>query len=187
MEDYLLKWFPANPFLTVIISIGLNIIVAISGILPSAFITAGNIVFFGFKTGLLVSIAGEAAGAIVSFALFRKGLMKFSTRLKKPETKLLRKLRNTAGGKAVLLVLALRILPFIPSGAVTLAAAFSNMGLLSFSIASTLGKIPSLYIEAYSVDQVLSLKPGWQLGIILLFLIIVSSYYLIRRKRKRTI
>ncbi|QED49414.1 TVP38/TMEM64 family protein [Cytobacillus dafuensis] len=185
MEAILLNWFPPNPILAVLLSLTLNIIVAISGILPSAFITAGNIVFFGFEAGLLVSITGEAAGAIVSFVLYRKGLIKLSSNFKKSESKLLQKLKNTAGAEAVLLVLALRILPFIPSGAVTLTAAYSKMKLLSFSIASTLGKIPSLFIEAYSTNQLLSLELELQLGVILLLFILANSYYLIKRKYKR--
>ncbi|MEH7125780.1 VTT domain-containing protein [Bacillus sp. JJ1503] len=183
MRDFLLEWFPNNPILAVLVSLIINMIVAISGILPSVFITAGNIAFFGFEMGLLVSVAGEAAGAIVSFVLYRKGLIKLSPNIKKSKSKLLLKLKNTAGAEAIFLVLALRIFPFIPSGAVTLAAAFSKMGLLSFCVASTLGKIPSLLIEAYSVDQVLSLKSEWQITIILL--IILTSIYFFMRKMKQ--
>jgi len=181
MEEYLLEWFPSNPILAVLISISLNIFVAISGFLPSAFITAGNIVFFGFEIGLLISIAGEAAGAIVSFILYRKGLIKLSSYIKKTKSKLLLKLKNTEGVEAIFIVLALRILPFIPSGAVTLTAAFSKMGLLSFSMASTIGKIPSLFIEAYSVDQILSLKIEWQIAIILL--LVLTSFYFLKQKK----
>lgn len=183
MRDYLLEWFPVNPILAVLFSLIVNIVVAISGILPSAFITAGNIAFFGFETGLMVSIAGEAAGAIVSFILYRKGLIKLSPKINKSNSKLLLKLKNTAGAEAVILVLTLRVLPFIPSGAVTLAAAFSKMGLLSFSVASTVGKIPSLFIEACSIDQVLSLKIEWQVAFILFF--ILTSIYFLFRKMKR--
>ena len=180
MTDYLIEWFPANPILAVLVSLTINIVVAISGILPSAFITAGNIAFFGFGTGLVVSIAGEAAGAIVSFVLYRKGLIKLSPKLNRSKSKLLFKLKNTAGAEAIFLVLALRVLPFIPSGAVTLAAAFSKMGLLSFCVASTIGKIPSLFIEAYSVNQVLSLKIEWQIAVTFLF--VLTSIYFFRRK-----
>ncbi|WNS74931.1 VTT domain-containing protein [Bacillus sp. DTU_2020_1000418_1_SI_GHA_SEK_038] len=183
MRDELLEWFPADPILAVVFSLIINIVIAISGILPSAFITAGNIAFFGFETGLLVSIAGEAAGAIVSFILYRKGLIKLSPTLNKSKSKLLFKLKNTAGAEAIFLVLALRVLPFIPSGAVTLAAAFSKMGLLSFSVASTVGKIPSLLIEAFSVNHVLSLKIEWQISTIILFLL-TCIFFLIRKMKK---
>ena len=85
--------------------------------------------------------------------------------------------------EAVYLVLILRILPFVPSGAVTLAAAYSQMRLLSFSINSTLGKIPSLLIEAYSVDRVLQLKHGWQIGIVIFVVLLIIIYKLWGQKR----
>lgn len=181
MEEYILKWIPANPFVAVISSICFNILIAITGILPSAAITAANIIVFDFEWGLIVSIAGEAAGAVISFYLYRKGLLKLSLKNKNPKSRHLQKLKNTAGAEAVALVMILRILPFIPSGAVTLAAAYSKMGLLSFSIASTLGKIPSLFIEAYSVKQLLSFTWEIQLCIILLLTIFIV-YFLIKRK-----
>ncbi|KRG13937.1 hypothetical protein ACA30_13515 [Virgibacillus soli] len=182
MWNVVFPWFPEQRVIVLIISIGLNILVAVSGIFPSAPITAYNIIFFGFKTGVLVSILGEAAGAVVSFLLYRKGLGKWFT-CDKVENQFLNKLKHTQGMEAVYLVLILRILPFVPSGAVTLAAAYSQMRLLSFSITSTLGKIPSLLIEAYSVDRVLQLKHGWQIGIVIFVVLLIIIYKLWGQKR----
>ncbi|WP_203362905.1 VTT domain-containing protein [Bacillus sp. REN10] len=172
-----IQWLPHHPALLFLLSIGVNIVVAISGVLPSTFITAANITLFGFNGGLFVSIIGEAAGAVISFTLYRKGLKTFKI---KRENKFLQRLEQTKGGEAVFFVLFLRIIPFVPSGAVTLAAAFSQMSLLSFSIASTIGKIPSLLIEAYSVQQVLKLTWQWQLGLATL----LAVSYLLYKWRK---
>ncbi|MFA8439814.1 TVP38/TMEM64 family protein [Pueribacillus sp. YX66] len=181
MESILLQWLPESRILVIIISISLNVLIAISGVLPSATITAGNIVFFGFETGLLVSIIGEAAGAVVSFIIYRKGLNKITSQ-GKVKSRFLKRLKKTQGIEAVFLVLFLRVLPFVPSGAVTLAAAFSKMGLLSFSVASTFGKIPSLFIEAYSVDQVLKLTFEWQISIGFFLVFTIVIYKLLKSK-----
>ncbi|MBS4205051.1 TVP38/TMEM64 family protein [Lederbergia citrea] len=181
MENVSLQWLPQNPVLAVLISLSVNILIAISGILPSAAVTAGNIVFFGFKTGLLISIIGEAAGAIITFIIYRKGLSILISQ-NQVKNRLLKRLKNTQRLEAVFLVLFLRVLPFVPSGAVTLAAAFSKMGLLSFSIASTLGKIPSLFIEAYSVDRVLKLTIEWQIGIVIVLIALVIGYKLWKKE-----
>lgn len=178
VENNLIQGLSANPALSFLISIILNVIIAVSGVLPSALITTANIVFFGFKAGLIISIIGEAAGAIVSFILYRHGLNKFHIKL---ENRFLKKLKNTEGTEAVFLVIILRVLPFIPSGLVTLTAAFSQMRLLSFSIASTVGKIPSLFIEAYSAKQILDLSIEWQVGIFLF----VTGIYIFYKLRKR--
>jgi uncharacterized membrane protein YdjX (TVP38/TMEM64 family) len=64
-------------------------------------------------------------------------------------------LQETEGYRAFFLVLGLRLFPFAPSGLVTLAGATSRISWVHFAIASTLGKIPALLLEAYSVYRVL--------------------------------
>ncbi|WP_066314765.1 TVP38/TMEM64 family protein [Bacillus sp. FJAT-29814] len=152
METQMLEWFDTSGSFAVWLSIIINIIISVLGVVPSVFLTAANITFFGFTQGLVISILGEASGAVISFYLYRKGINKV-----KPEIKhtFLKKLQHTKGTEAFLLVIALRIFPFIPSGLVTFVSAGSLMGIINFSIASTVGKIPALFIEAYSVKQVL--------------------------------
>ncbi|MBM4760862.1 TVP38/TMEM64 family protein [Bacillus sp. B15-48] len=166
-----------HPILAAVASIIMNVFVAITGVLPSAFITAWTIALFGFEIGLILLIVGEALGAIISFILYRKGVKLFSRKAKKKklENKFLRRLKQTAGTEAFFLVILLRLLPFVPSGFVTLAAAVSKMGFLHFSIASTLGKIPALYIESYSVYYVMNLQSAWQIALVVL---VVFGYLL---------
>ncbi|MHC0038484.1 TVP38/TMEM64 family protein [Pseudoneobacillus sp. C159] len=179
MSDLFFEWIPENKNLIVIISILVNVGIAISGILPSAFLTAANISIFGFKMGLLLSIMGEAVGAIVSFILYRKGLTKLSSKIYIDNRWLLR-LHSTKGLEAVVIVLFLRILPFVPSGVVTLVASYSQMSVYAFSIASTIGKVPSLFIEAFAVNQALHLSMEWQL-IIMLFILVIFIFILGKR------
>lgn len=184
MEEYLLEWLPKNPILIVLISLTLNIIIAVSGVLPSAFLTAANIALFDFKSALILSIIGEAVGAIISFILYRKGLSKITSHVQL-NNKLLKKLQSTKGFEAFLLVLILRIMPFVPSGVVTLAAAYSKMALLPFCLASIVGKVPALFIEAYSVDRVLDLSTEWQIFSLITGLSVFTLYYW-KSKRKST-
>ena len=82
MEDTLLQLFEQAGWLAVFISIFVSIVVSIAGVLPSVFVTIANLLFFGLVNGLVVSILGEAFGAIISFMLYRKGLKKWrETRL----------------------------------------------------------------------------------------------------------
>jgi uncharacterized membrane protein YdjX (TVP38/TMEM64 family) len=180
MQQLALEWFSDHQAMAMAASVCLNVLIAISGVLPSAPLTAGNIIFFGFKAGLLISIIGEAAGAVASFWLYRLGIGKILSQ-KEVKNRFLQRLKQTRGAEAVLLVLLLRVLPFVPSGAVTLAAAYSQMSLLSFSIASTAGKIPSLVIEAYSVDRVLQLAIEWQIGIVLCAVLMLLVYKLVKQ------
>ncbi|MBN8192994.1 TVP38/TMEM64 family protein [Bacillus sp. NTK074B] len=180
METHLLEWFNTLGIFAIALSILLNIIISVLGVLPSVVITAVNITFFGFEKGLAVSIAGEALGAIVSFYLYRKGIKKLFHH-KEINNGLLTRLQNSQAVEAFCLIIAFRIFPFIPSGLVTLAAAISKVGIINYSIASTIGKMPALVIEAYSIQQVLVWN--WK-GKVLLSVCLVFFIWLIFNRRK---
>ncbi|WP_339173943.1 VTT domain-containing protein [Anoxybacillus sp. FSL W8-1294] len=155
MEEQVIALFHTYPSIAFLISIAINIVISILGVVPSVFLTAANLVVFGFWKGTFLSFVGEAVGAIVSFLLYRKGFRKLS------ETKWfsypkVKRLLAAEGKEAFLLVLSLRLLPFIPSGIVTFVAALGRMSLLLFTAASSLGKLPALLLEAYSVYQVMN-------------------------------
>lgn len=182
MKDFLLQLFEQHPQLALLISLLASILIALAGILPSVFITAANIIFFGFWPGTLISFAGEAIGAAIAFALYRKGFKKLSgTKLHRyPKVQ---KLAEVTGKEAFLLILSLRLLPFIPSGLVTFAAAIGRVSFFTFILASSFGKIPALLLEAYSVSQVIQFN--WQGKIILSLIALLGIYFLFKRLYQR--
>ena len=76
MEKSILHLFNEYPNLAIVISICISILIAVIGVLPSVFITAANILFFGFWNGTIISFLGEAIGAGIAFLLYRKGFKK---------------------------------------------------------------------------------------------------------------
>ena len=181
MKEEVLALFNAHPGLAIIISLGLSVLVAIVGILPSVFLTAANILFFGFLPGMLISFLGETIGAIVAFFLYRWGFKKnLSHRLHQfPRAQ---RLVEAGNREAFLLILSLRLLPFVPSGLVTFAASIGRVRALTFIIASSLGKIPALLLEGYSVHQVT--RFGWEGKLILAIAALVFLYLAWRQIRK---
>jgi uncharacterized membrane protein YdjX (TVP38/TMEM64 family) len=185
VKEEVLQLFTDHRQLAIFISVALSILIAIVGVLPSVIITAANILFFGFWEGLFISFLGEALGAVVSFLLYRKGFKKkASTQLQKFPR--LQKLVLTEGSKAFGLIFSLRLLPFVPSGLITFASAIGRVSLFIFVMASSLGKIPALLLEGYSVNQVGQFN--WQGKIILavaaLFLFMVILKQINSRNRK---
>jgi len=165
------------PQFAIAISLLASIVIAVLGVIPSVFITGANILFFGFWNGVFISFLGEAIGAAVSFWLYRKGFKKTSQRgLQK--FKRAQQLVEVEGAKAFTLILSLRLLPFVPSGLITFAAAVGKVSFLLFVVASSLGKIPALLIEAYSVNQVLN--NSWQGKAILAAVAIVVVFVIIK-------
>ncbi|MGP4079742.1 TVP38/TMEM64 family protein [Pseudalkalibacillus sp. R45] len=154
MGDTIISLFRDYPHLAVLISVTLNILIAISGFLPSYFLTAANLYFFGFFWGTAISFAGEAAGALLAFLLYRKGFRKF-TRTKLERYSKAKRLIELEGKKAFLFIFGLRLMPFMPSGVVTFFSAIGIVSIWTFFAASTLGKFPALLLEALAVTQVL--------------------------------
>ncbi len=180
MKEQLLQLFRDHPQAAFGISILINVLIALAGVLPSFFITAANILFFGFWPGFLLSFIGEALGAIIAFALYRKGLRKqVSKGLERfPRAQ---KLVHARGREAAMLVLSLRLIPFVPSGLVTFAASVGEMSLLHFALSSSLGKLPALFIEAWSVKEVSEF--GTTGKIILALTALILIWVVVRKKR----
>ena len=180
MQEALLHYFKEYPQLAILISLGISIGIAVLGIVPSVFITAANILFFGFINGTLISFLGEAAGAAIAFLLYRKGFKKITAQ-KLQQYPALNRLMNAENQQAFSLIFSLRLIPFVPSGLITFAAAIGKVSFIVFLIASSLGKIPALLMEAGTVYGVT--KFGWQ-GKILLAIIAIGLLWWIIKKKK---
>jgi uncharacterized membrane protein YdjX (TVP38/TMEM64 family) len=179
VQEQLLRLFQQHQGLAIGISLLVSTIVAVLGLVPSFFVTAANLAFFGFWPGMALSFAGEAIGAFVSFLIYRKGFRKMSTEGMSRFPKL-RQLLAAEGATAFTLVVSLRLLPFVPSGLVTFAAAVGRISTISFLIASTLGKAPALLLEAWSVYEVTRFSSTGK--IILAVVAIGLLVWVIRRK-----
>jgi len=175
--DQLVLLFEKYPQLAIVISLVVSILVAILGVLHSVFVTTANIIFFGFWPGTAISFAGEVVGSLVAFYLYRRGFKKVASN-KIQKYKRVTPLTEATGNKAFSLIFLLRLLPFVPSGIVTFVAAVGRVSGGIFLAASSLGKIPSLLLEAYSVNQVILLT--WQGKLIISIALLTLLIFFIR-------
>ncbi|MBT2668918.1 TVP38/TMEM64 family protein [Bacillus sp. ISL-4] len=183
MEELFFYWFSQSGPFSIFVSIILNIVISIFGVIPSVFLTASNITFFGFETGIFISYIGECVGAGLSFLLYRKGIQY----VKHPipaNSKYLNKLMRSKGKEAFILVVSLLLFPFMPSGLINLGAALSQISILYFTLASAVGKIPAMLLEGYSVKEVLSWEAEGKVSLFIASLLILVIYWLIKRKQK---
>ncbi|MGE7766288.1 TVP38/TMEM64 family protein [Peribacillus sp. NPDC096540] len=171
----------SGPF-SIAVSVLLNILISVLGFIPSVFITVANITVFGFEKGLILSYIGEIAGAVISFWLYRKGFQTFKPKFLK--NRWLKQLQKSQGWHAFWMILMLRLLPFIPSGVINLTAAISKTGVIIFFIATSIGKLPALFIEAYSVTHVLQASDDVRFILVLMISITLVLYYFKRGKNK---
>jgi len=184
MEELVLYWFSQSGPFAIFISIFLSVVISVFGIIPSVFLTASNITFFGFETGIFISYIGECAGVGISFLLYRKGIQYVKKNIP-ANSKYLNKLMQSREKEAFLLIISLRLLPFMPSGLINLAASLSQISLLHFTLASALGKIPAMLLEGYSVKEVLSWEAKGKIILLTVASFILIIYWLIKRKRKQ--
>ena len=182
MEKSILQLFQEYPQLALLLSLCVSILIAVLGLVPSVFITAANIIFFGFWKGTLISFLGEAIGAAVAFLLYRKGFKKLTQQSLQKYPKLQR-LVTAEGKEAFYLIFSLRLIPFVPSGLITFAAAIGSVNFTTFFIASSLGKLPALLLEAWSVYEVRAFD--WQGKLILVVVAIAILLMLLRKKTQQ--
>lgn len=163
----------------IVISLLVQIVIALSGILPSYFVTAANIALFGFMNGFILSLVGEAIGALIAFVAYRKGFKQMMRNVVRDHSKI-QQLMTLETRDAFRLIIVLRIMPFVPSGFVTFGAAIGSIAIFPFFVASTIGKIPALLLEAAAVHELLAFTT---FGKMILFLIgILIMYQILRTK-----
>ncbi|MGL5149477.1 MAG: TVP38/TMEM64 family protein [Clostridium sp.] len=159
----------------IIISLFASLIIAVLGVVPSVFVTGANLMFFGPVKGFIISVIGETIGAIITYYLYRKGFKKGFNKLSN-NNKLIKRIVDSEGIKGGILILQGRLIPFIPSGFITLAAAISNIKIWIFIVATLLGKIPSILLESFVSYGVISTgEKGIKLVIGL-----VATYFVIK-------
>lgn len=179
-ENTVLKILKDYNSIAIPVSLLISVIISLSGVLPSVFVTGANIIFFGTVKGFLISLLGETIGAYVTFTVYRQG---FKKRVEKitDKYKLISRIVNSKGSKAGLLIFEGRLIPFIPSGVVTFAASVSNVGAATFSLATLAGKIPSIALEALVSYDIINFQRNW-IRLIITVLSIVLIMLTIRNR-----
>ncbi|MGL4772299.1 MAG: TVP38/TMEM64 family protein [Clostridium sp.] len=141
--------------IAILISLFVSLLIAISGVIPSVFVTGANILFFGPIKGITISVLGETIGAYVTYYLYRKGFKKGFDKLSN-KYNLIKRIVDSKGIEGGLLIFQGRLIPFIPSGFITLAGAVSEINVWIFIVATFLGKIPSILLEGLVSYGILS-------------------------------
>ena len=165
----------------ILISLLVNILISLVGVLPSIFLTGANILFFGPVYGVIISLLGETIGGYITFKVYRLGLKPTKEKIH-GRYGLLDKLLDSTGISAGIIIFQGRIIPFIPSGFVTLAASMSKVSDKIFIIATFLGKLPSIILEALISYDLLNISENYIRLIITLGALIIGFIIIKLRK-----
>ncbi|MEG2018426.1 MAG: VTT domain-containing protein [Clostridium sp.] len=184
--ENLIEIFNQYKEFALLISLLISILIALFGIIPSVFVTGANIIFFGPLWGFAISLLGETIGGWITFKVYRLGLKTISEKIKGKYI-LIDKLLVSSGTKAGIFILEGRIIPFIPSGFVTLAASISSVNDKIFIISTFLGKIPSIALETLVSYDLINIQENYiRLAltlVALLSLLIYLKFYKSKEKK----
>lgn len=181
-SEILMEIFQQYHTIAVLISLTISVLVALAGVIPSVFVTAANILFFGPWMGFVISLLGEVVGGYISFLAYRKGFKKATEKLI-GKYKLIDRLVHSDGMKAGLLIFQGRLLPFVPSGIVTLASSVSDVNGTIYNIATLLGKIPSIALEVLISYQFINIEENL-LNFVITIVILITMYITIKKYSK---
>ncbi|SDA53046.1 Uncharacterized membrane protein YdjX, TVP38/TMEM64 family, SNARE-associated domain [Dialister histaminiformans] len=129
----------------VLVSILLDVLVNVSGVLPSIFISTANALVFGLFWGFILSWLSEVIGVVISFLLMRLMFRDLARHLME-KNRLIRKMGTYDNWKIVALS---RMIPYLPNGLVTAVCAVSDISFLHHLEGSLIGKFPSVFIEVF--------------------------------------
>ena len=179
--DSIVNLFQQYSMYSIPISLFISIIIALLGVVPSIFITGANIAFFGPILGFIISLLGEVIGGYLTFVVYRLGFKKGVENIKDKHN-LLKAIVEGEGRKVGLLIFEGRIIPFIPSGFVTLAAAISNVNGAIFIVATFFGKIPSIALEALISYDLINIEENY-LRLVFTLIGVLLVYFTLKKRK----
>jgi Uncharacterized conserved protein len=110
-------------------------------VFPYAILVAATVIIFGVKTGFAISLLGAILGSEICYWLCRKlGADWFNAKILGRWGYDTRKVNS---GIAFGGIIVAHLVPVFPSAMITMAAAVSGVGFISFTVATTLGLIPA--------------------------------------------
>lgn len=108
-------------------------------LVPGLPLTLAAGALYGAVGGAAVSVIGASIGATAAFGLARRGARDSVERVRGER---LAALEKRLGGKGLLALLALRLVPVVPFNALNYAAGATSIGVRDYVIATTFGIIP---------------------------------------------
>lgn len=161
-----------------------TVVQAIVPIIPFIILCSANTLLFGLTEGTLLTWAATLVGATITFYAARSMGYEWATKkYNKINTEMIDKLD---GYKGFLMILTLRLLPYIPAPLINISAGVSGIRYFWFLLASAIGKLPFILgygILGYSLTQ----SKNYTLGLALMAGLLVIPYLIARYKKKRMI
>ncbi|SMO48534.1 TVP38/TMEM64 family protein [Melghirimyces algeriensis] len=174
---------PWGPVIAFIASLFLNLF----GVVPGAVVTGGFVLIWGPIWGGGLAWLGEVIGSGLAFLLLRSGY-RFRSGQEAPHWRWISHINTWSRKRQIYAVLAARLIPFIPAGAVNLVGALSTLRFRDYLFATAVGKLPSTALEALVAYDLIHIKENaFRLVIVLLALAIAGWLWKGKERKKQII
>lgn len=147
--DLLVELLRSWGIVGVLASIMLNIVLSVTGVLPSIFLSGANAVVFGLFWGFVISLIGEVIGAGIAFILYRLGIAKWKKLNRLTHLSWIQRVNQSSRIKRMVALMLLRMNPIIPSGLVNFATSLTSISFADFMFGTIIGKTPSMVFETF--------------------------------------
>jgi uncharacterized membrane protein YdjX (TVP38/TMEM64 family) len=179
--DKIAVWLQNFGIWAILISLLINILISILGIVPSVFLSGANAIVFGLIPGFWISLIGEVLGAGISYWLYRWGFGKLKL-FRQEKLGWVKKLNEASRMKRITILLVARLTPLLPSGVITFTAAVSYMRFIDFFFVTLIGKAPSIAMETLVGHDMILINENYpRLLVSLLFIVLI--YVLFKYKQ----
>lgn len=169
------------------VSFTLDVLINIAGFLPSIFLSTANGLLFGLGPGIVISWLAETTGVVISFLLMRTLFRKYAE-VALRQSRYLKKVDEVSGKNGFKVMLAIRAMPYLPSGIVTALGAVSSISLWDYFLANLIGKFPSTALEVLiGYDAVNYEKNMGRLGLMIAAVALVYLGVWWRSRKKQAV
>ncbi|GAA0368475.1 TVP38/TMEM64 family protein [Bacillus horti] len=178
-RDEILLWLDQAKDVHALWIMGAATILALFPVIPYPIIGGALGLTFGPELGAVYTWVGSAAASIIMFLLLRWLFFDWGQRILK-KVKVIDRMTALFERNAFLFILATRMIPFIPSIVVNAYCAASKVGFWPYALASSLGKVPAMFLFAVLGDQLLTEPRNMLISVsvyALFILVIYISYF----------
>lgn len=165
-----------------LVSFIVTLLQAIFPFIPFFVLCGANGIVFGFWLGVLITWIGSLTGATIKFFTARKlGYNWVAGRCKEGW---LSQVEKISGPRGFMVIMLLRLMPYVPAPAVNILAGVSSIRYSIFLAASAIGKLPLIILYTYAGYSLVNSKQYMHAVyvVIAIFIILYGITVLYRRR-----
>ena len=168
-----------------VFSFCLTVVVNGIGFPPAIIFSAANALIFGIVPGILIAWLAETVGVTISFLLMRF-LLRDAAQGVISRHAALRRFDEMSGRQGFKAMLLARMIPYFPSALLNAVGALSSMSLMSYVLASLLGKLPSTALEAMIGHDAVTVSqhPQRLVLVIVIAAVVIAGFWFYNRRQQ---